>query len=271
MYRVFFLGWIWSPYLLQLSFPREVEIVASTLQPASTVHTFTFNIPNSTSTSVPGAAFRSSVFSSTTHNGTLTDLGLRPYDDPIVPRPSTTFLGSPPSLQDALQVKTATASGAAADHTTYYGVCITVWSHADEERSAVIRRSLENAARARKESNNAPSVHSSRKHRVRPDLGTSSAQVQRKRSGKGPWTGSDAPESDIDVDTEGDVDSVFDGVSESEFDTSQGRPGGSSFFLHGDAAFWLPYALGTCLWLFMSSSASIHSLLGSSRVAPSDL
>ncbi|KAF8591827.1 hypothetical protein K439DRAFT_1325868 [Ramaria rubella] len=230
---------------LKLSFPREVEIVASTLQPASTVHTFTFNIPNSASTSVP--TFRSSVFSSTTHNGTLTDLGLRPYDDPIVPRPSSTFLGPPPSLQDALQVKTASASGAAADHTPYFGVCLTVWSHADEDRSAAIRRSLENAARARKESNNAPSVHSTRKPRtpIRPELGSPAAQILRKRSSKGPWPGSDAPESDIDLDTEGDVDSVYDGVSESDFDggASQGGPGGSSLFLPGDTVFWLPYAL----------------------------
>lgn len=124
-----------------------------------------------------------------------------------------------------------------------------MWSHADEDRSAAIRRSLENAARARKESNNAPSVHSARKHRPRPDLGTPSAQVLRKRSGKGPWGGSDAPESDIDVDTEGDVDSMFDGVSESDFDTSQGGPGGSSLFLPGDTVFWLPYALSMLLFL----------------------
>ncbi|KAF8516154.1 DENN domain-containing protein [Hysterangium stoloniferum] len=230
---------------LKLSFPREVEIVASTLQPASTIHTFTFNTPNSSTTSVPGA-FRSSIFSSTTHNGTMTDLGLRPYDDSIVPRPSSTFLGPPPSLQDALQAKTATTPGAATDHTTYYGVCLTVWSHADEDRSAAIRRSLENAARARKESNNAPSVGSVRKHRSRPELGTPSAQVLRKRSAKGPWQpGSDAPESDIDIETEGDVDSVYDGVSESDFDggASQGGPGGSSLFLPGDTVFWLPYAL----------------------------
>ena len=30
---------------LQLSFTREVEIIASTLQPASTVHNFTFTLP----------------------------------------------------------------------------------------------------------------------------------------------------------------------------------------------------------------------------------
>jgi hypothetical protein len=224
-----------------------VEVVASTLQPASTVHTFTFNVPNATSTSVPGGAFRPSVFSSTTNNGTFTDLGLRPYDDSIVPRPSTTFLGPPPSLRDVLQVKTA--SGTAANTTAYYGVCLTVWSHADEDRSAAIRRSLEYAARARKESDNAPSVHSTRKHRPRPEMGTPAAQLLRSRSGKGPWAGSDAPESEVDPETEGDVDSVFDGVSESEFDTSQGGPGGSSLFLPGDTVFWLPYALSACFSL----------------------
>ncbi|KIJ26929.1 hypothetical protein M422DRAFT_191607 [Sphaerobolus stellatus SS14] len=231
---------------LKLSFPREVEIVASTLQPASTVHTFTYSIPsNTTSSSVPGGAFRSSIFSSTTHNGTMTDLGLRAaYDDPIVPRPSSTFLGPPPSLADALQVKAATAGGSSSsgDKTIYHGVCLTVWSHADEDRSAAIRRSLENAARARKESTNAPSVQSSaRKHR-------SNQALRKKNSGKGSWPGGEGGppvESDIDPETEGEVDSVYDGVSESDFDggASQGGPGGSSLFLPGDTVFWLPYAL----------------------------
>ncbi|GJJ09686.1 hypothetical protein Clacol_003910 [Clathrus columnatus] len=247
---------------LKLSFPREVEIVASTLQPASTVHTFTFNVPNSASSSIPGGVFRSSIFSATTNNGTMTDLGPRPYDDPIVPRPSSIFLGPPPSLQDALQSKAAASpglGGAAADQITYYGVCLTVWSHADEDRTAAIRRSLENAARARKESNAAPSVTSVRKHR-RPggpnaaaipavpstnggELGSPN-QILRKRSNKGPWQNDVPPESDIDVDTEADVDSVYDGVSESDFDAgaSQGL-GGSSLFLPGDTVFWLPYAL----------------------------
>lgn len=203
----------------------------------------------------------------------MTDLGLRPYDDPIVPRPSSTFLGPPPSIQDALQTKTATtgAGGAAADQVTYYGVCLTVWSHADEDRTAAIRRSLENAARARKESNAAPSVTSVRKHRRQggpnavtippvPGSGTngnagelgSPNQILRKRSNKGPWQSDAAPESDIDVDTEADVDSVYDAISESDFDagTSQGL-GGSSLFLPGDTVFWLPYALSESLNLIL--------------------
>ena len=56
------------------------------------------------------------------------------------------------------------------------------------------------------------------------------------------------PESEIDPETEGDVDSMYDGVSESDFDTSQGGPGGSSLFLPGDTVFWLPYALSTCFF-----------------------
>jgi len=151
-------------------------------------------------------------------------------------------------LQDALQAKTATASGTG-DLTTYHGVCLTVWSHADEERSAAIRRSLENAARARKESNNAPSV---RKHRA-----ANNQILRKKSSNKGPWSGDGPAESDIDGETEGEVDSVYDGVSESDFDggASQGAgPGGSSLFLPGDTVFWLPYALSKSPYVFPSLS-----------------
>jgi hypothetical protein len=56
-------------------------------------------------------------------------------------RPSLTYLRpvtTPliPAAQEALQAESANA-------TTYYGVYLTVWSHADEEHSRAIRRTVE--------------------------------------------------------------------------------------------------------------------------------
>ena len=53
----------------QLSFTREVEIIASTLQPASTVHNFTFTLPAPSTPFAPSQStdmLRASVLTTTT-------------------------------------------------------------------------------------------------------------------------------------------------------------------------------------------------------------
>ncbi|TFY73376.1 hypothetical protein EWM64_g10636, partial [Hericium alpestre] len=91
---------------LKLSFTREVEIIASTLQPASTVHTFSFTLPAPSTPLAPSASsglLRSSVLSAGTasdiHRPTSTAgsaLGMYPYHDPFSSsRPSSAFLGPP--------------------------------------------------------------------------------------------------------------------------------------------------------------------------------
>src|SRR5271170_2645353 len=115
---------------LKLSFTREVEIVASTLQPPSTVHTFTFSLPTppdrelglpSTLAGNGGGVagrsdrdVRSSVYSATTGGGRggphgpggmMSGMGMLPSA-----RPSSTYLGPvttplTPAAQEALQAE----------------------------------------------------------------------------------------------------------------------------------------------------------------------
>ncbi|PSS37752.1 hypothetical protein PHLCEN_2v445 [Hermanssonia centrifuga] len=249
---------------LKLSFTREVEIIASTLQPASTVHTFTFTTPAPSTPLAPTAStdlLRASVLSSTTDPRSSVVTFPYPYaDDPFSrhARPSSAFLGPTSGLLtphghtssagigiSSSSMKTPLGSGGNSN-ITYHGVCLTVWSHADAERSAAIRRTLE-ASRARKESANSL-VHSARMKRSHGSMrsaGDPSAQARRraKMSSRGPWgAGTDA---DTDADeTDADIDGGA--ISESDFEVASTighGPGESTLFLPGDTVFWLPYAL----------------------------
>ncbi|VDB84478.1 unnamed protein product [Peniophora sp. CBMAI 1063] len=211
---------------LKLSFTRELEIVASTLQPASTVHTFSFAIPAAPANPALAASQSNSL--------------LRTIDRPTSalyahPRPSTAYLGPnahKPSSNDA-----------PSSTVTYHGVCLTVWSHADAERSQAIRRTLE-SNRSRKESTQ--SLVQARLRSLRAE-GHQDPSLQARRSARkaarGPW-GASAAQTDGETDFDNETDG---GVSESDFDvasTVQGHnPGESTLFLPGDTVFWLPYAL----------------------------
>ena len=128
---------------------------------------------------------------------------------------------------------------------TYHGVCLTVWSHADAERTAAIRRTLE-AGRARKES--AQSLVASRMRRHASDAtstgGDPAVQARRraKMSSRGPWGAGTDAETDLDPETDGEGGAI----SESDYDVASTvghTPGESTLFLPGDTVFWLPYAL----------------------------
>ncbi|KAF8622463.1 hypothetical protein AX15_006984 [Amanita polypyramis BW_CC] len=266
---------------LKLSFTREVEIIASTLQPASTVHTFTFTLPAPTTPLAPspsGDLLRASVMTATDNRSSAATFNY-PYADDPFPRPSSAYLGPPSVL---VHGNTATSSAAASTDPTpsntisYYGVCLTVWSHADAERSNAIRRTLE-AGRSRKES--AQSLVASRLKNLRADLAGSgsasdsldpSVQARRsaRRSARGPWG-----DAETDGETEGDG-----AMSESDFEiasTVGHGPGESTLFLPGDTVFWLPYALTlvsrhpvfdlmrdylTLSWARFSKDVQAHSL-----------
>lgn len=142
---------------------------------------------------------------------------------------------------------------------TYHGVCLTVWSHADAERSAAIRRTLE-TSRARKES-----AHSTVTGRMRTlrsgtgdsiTMGSDPAQIARRtmrNSRKGPWGVTD----ETDAESE-----IGDAISESEFEVASTHgPGESTLFLTGDTVFWLPYALSE----FNFSSQGFRRLTDSSQ------
>ena len=125
---------------------------------------------------------------------------------------------------------------------TYHGVCLTVWSHADAERSSAIRRTLE-AGRSRKES--AQSAVTARLKSLKADISGSASDTQdpttqarrsAKKSSRGPWA-------DAETDGETEADGA---ISESDFDVASTighGPGESTLFLPGDTVFWLPYAL----------------------------
>ncbi|KAL6309956.1 AEX-3 domain-containing protein [Sparassis latifolia] len=237
---------------LKLSFTREIEIIASTLQPASTVHTFTFTLPAPSTPLAPCAStdlLRASVLSgnSDPHSSIVTF----PYpytDDPFArARPSSAYLGphflSPHSQSAGTRDLALGAGGvkAGANNTvTYHGVCLTVWSHADAERTTAIRRTLE-AGRSRKESAQSLVAARMKQH------GTADPAAQARRrarmSARGPWGG---PGTDAETDGDGETDGEGGAVSESDFEVASTvghTPGESTLFLPGDTVFWLPYAL----------------------------
>ncbi|KAF8309866.1 AEX-3 domain-containing protein [Cantharellus anzutake] len=193
---------------LKLSFTREVEIIASTLQPPSTVHTFTFQLPGSSDepSTTSNGILRTSMLSTTT-NGERSMHGNSPYLDPAFPRPSSTYLGPSNTFTSA-----AAASDASSSAITYYGVCLTVWSHADEDRSAAIRKTLEEAARHRK-------------------AGGKGSGGRRKKPN--PWSATEAEDSELGSDIDGITGLAAPGEN----------PGASTLFLPPNTVFWLPYAL----------------------------
>ncbi|ESK88877.1 denn (aex-3) domain protein [Moniliophthora roreri MCA 2997] len=230
---------------LKLSFTREVEIIASTLQPASTVHTFTFTLPAPNTPLAPtpsGDLLRASVMAGGDRSSAATFA--YPYSDDPFARPSSAYLGPPSLLGHGASTNRANEESASTSGTvTYHGVCLTVWSHADAERSAAIRRTLE-AGRSRKES--AQSAIASRIKNLRADVSgvpgdrsdpTLQARRSARKSARGPWG---------DVETDG-AETEADAVSESEFEVASSIgghiPGESTLFLPGDTVFWLPYAL----------------------------
>ncbi|KAG9314368.1 DENN domain-containing protein [Chiua virens] len=240
---------------LKLSFTREVEIIASTLQPASTIHTFTFTLPAPSTPLAPAppdiGLLRGSVL--TADRSSAAPTFTYPYtDDPFAnARPSSAYLGpssvlAPPSASASPIYEKQAAVGVGSSGTiTYHGVCLTVWSHADAERSAAIRRTLE-AGRVRKES--AQSLVASRLKVLRSSIGhgstgNSAGEPSRrvgKRSARGPWPGTDG-------ETDGEGAETDAAISESDFDVASTvgghGPGESTLFLPGDTVFWLPYAL----------------------------
>ncbi|KAJ7487595.1 DENN domain-containing protein [Mycena galericulata] len=217
---------------LKLSFTREVEVIASTLQPASTIHTFTFTLPAPNTPLAPtpsGDLLRTSVLSADNRTSVAPSYNYPYGDDPFL-RPSTAYLGvQPPAPRSAPEQPPPST-------VTYHGVCLTVWSHADAERSNAIRRTLE-AGRSRKES--AQSLVANRIKSLRADASDSNdpsllARRHTKKGARGPWG-----DAETDAETDG-------AASESEFEgasTVGHGPGESTLFLPGDTVFWLPYAL----------------------------
>ena len=156
-----------------------------TLQPASTIHTFTFTLPAPNTPLAPtpsGDLLRASVLSNV-DNCTSVPTFAYPYaaDNPFV-RPLSAYLGPPSILGHPVH---STPQGVLGDNSgdnqsnsstvMYHGVCLTVWSHADAECSSAIRRTLE-AGRSRKES--AQFMVASRLKNLRADVSGSASDNQ---------------------------------------------------------------------------------------------
>ncbi|KAG8842097.1 hypothetical protein FRB91_004434, partial [Serendipita sp. 411] len=248
---------------LKLSFTREVEIIASTLQPPSTVHSFTFQLPTSgdrdRDLGISGMGgngmgrsmgdVRSSVYSGgtggvVTSGGRVIGLNGRGGGDGMgmiaSARPSSTYLGPAttpltPAAQEALQAESASS-------TTYYGVCLTVWSHADEERSRAIRRTVElgmsraaAAAAAVASANGGNGSRRGGRMRTRSKKDSLAPPVPNLPGGVGarsiktsgastnpdnptPWSGTDIETEPDDLDLDGEGDGDFDGEGPEETD-----------------------------------------------------
>jgi nicotinamide N-methyltransferase len=260
----------------QLSFTREVEVIASTLQPASTIHTFTFTLPAPHTPLAPtpsGDLLRASVLSNADHRFSAATFAY-PYaaEDPFA-RPSSAYLGPPSLLGHPIHNNPQSVSGgnsgdnqSTSNTVTYHGVCLTVWSHADAERSSAIRRTLE-VGRSRKES--AQSMVASRLKNLRADVSgsasdnqdpTSQARRSAKRSSRGPW---------VDAETDGETEAEG-AISESDFELSTvgHGPGESTLFLPGDTVFWLPYALSKLHIYIKILLSFIHSFFYSPCIPP---
>lgn len=96
---------------MKLAFAREVEVIASTVQPPSTTHCFSFIVPAQTAV--------------------VTD--------------ATGAIGQ----QWDLALAGATGETTRGRAKTYYGACLQVWSHADRGRSEAIRRAVEEGSKAK--------------------------------------------------------------------------------------------------------------------------
>lgn len=133
--------------------------------------------------------------------------------------------------------------GSAADpmsqkkETMYHGVCLTVWSHADEERTAAIRRTLETAAYARSRTHKASM--SSMATSIAPSVASTNTSVvqtpSRPRKRSVPWSGTEMDESETDAGAMTE--------SEADFSGNVDGAGASTLFLPQNTVFWLPYAL----------------------------
>ena len=191
-----------------------------------------------------------------------------PYPYPDEPfgraRPSSAYLGPSNSLLSphghgspmggvggSASVKTPLVGGSN-NTITYHGVCLTVWSHADAERTAAIRKTLE-ASRSRKESANSLVPSRVKSRTSMRSASDPTRQAKRKAKSRGPWGAGTDAETDFDG---GETDADGDGaVSESDFEVASTvghGPGESTLFLPGDTVFWLPYALSKFATLYLN-------------------
>ena len=124
---------------LKLSFTQEVEIISSSLQPPSTMHSFSFSVstqnPNNayashSINSQHTSSFKSGWNNTTSSNGSSNQ---KKYDS------SNNYSYRPPDVLGLSDVQPGVDKDG---RKTYYGVTLQVWSHADPTRAQAIRKAL---------------------------------------------------------------------------------------------------------------------------------
>jgi len=217
------------------------------------------NLPDPSTPLAPSSyvgLLHSSVLSTTASDHlTSNATSLYPYHNPFSPTcPSSSFLG-PPSLflpssstnpgdNQLGPGSNSSTSNAPGSTVTYHGVCLTMWSHVDAQRSMAIRCTLE-AGCSHKES--AQSLVAVCLEGLQVDTQDPTYQARRnhKYSRHRSWATNSAA-----IDGETDMDAEMDGgISESDYKVGSigpsHNPGKSTLFLPGDTMFWLLYALST--------------------------
>ncbi|WRT64656.1 uncharacterized protein IL334_001590 [Kwoniella shivajii] len=121
---------------LKFAHPRDVEVVNSTLSPPTTCHAFTFNVPR---------------------HDTLAAIARTRLDSAVSGAPNTFSMVSAvdeqglldPALHLQAQGNPNIRNTASATELTYYGVTLTVWTHADRDRAVQLKTIKMRAERAR--------------------------------------------------------------------------------------------------------------------------
>lgn len=99
---------------IKLAFPREVEVIASNVQPSSTTHCFSFTVPSPS-------------------DGQTQEL----LSDPF---------GRPGDHATTHSISTRNRPRA---EKTYYAACLQVWSHSDRTRAEAIRKTVDEGSKAK--------------------------------------------------------------------------------------------------------------------------
>ncbi|BEI89114.1 uncharacterized protein CcaverHIS019_0204760 [Cutaneotrichosporon cavernicola] len=194
---------------MKFAHPRDVEVVNSALAPPTTCHTFSFNVSRqSTLTAIAAQASRGNKF------------GLPPESYMAVSseQPSA----APAPGQEHLR---GTTHGS---DLVFYGVTLTVWSHADKERAIRLSQFKQRSQRLRNESATSESI---KKDALRRRGKT--PWIQPKKGVTSDYTASDTGFSDSDLET----------TFTSTYDADYSADGMSAAYGEATDVFWLPYAL----------------------------
>nr|XP_031858204.1 uncharacterized protein CI109_006347 [Kwoniella shandongensis]KAA5525276.1 hypothetical protein CI109_006347 [Kwoniella shandongensis] len=218
---------------LKFAHPRDVEVVNSTLSPPTTCHAFTFTIPRHDTLAADG---RSRLDSAISLGGGLPNnySTLSANEAGLLRHPG---IGGPNGLTKPTTSKTNTI--------TFYGVTLTVWTHADRDRSIQLKGIKTRYERAKLAQD---SLHSmGRKASTTPRGGAGGRE--KRRTSLGFLMGRNRSESDFETET---------GMSDSDLEGGPMRRSGKGdrlstvdsvtedvamAFDESSDIFWMPYAI----------------------------